>query len=47
MKSLGMEITSKEEQDSMEHLLEEQHSCLPVFLSEEVAHSHYNGFSNR
>ena len=42
-----MEITSKEEQEFMERLLEEQHSCLPVFLSDEIAHLHYNGFSNR
>lgn len=25
----------------------EQHSCLPVFLSERIADLHYNGFSNR
>jgi trehalose-6-phosphate synthase len=24
----------------------EKHSCLPVFLSNEVADLHYNGFSN-
>lgn len=31
----------------MKKQLVEQHSCLPVFVSDELADMHYNGFSNR
>lgn len=41
----GMEV-SPEDQSTMRKQLLKEHSCLPVFISDEVADMHYNGFSN-
>jgi trehalose-6-phosphate synthase len=40
-------MDNKEEQDTLSQMLQEEHSCMPVFLSEEISDLHYNGFSNR
>jgi trehalose-6-phosphate synthase len=45
--NVGMEVTSKEEQENLCRLLEEEYACLPVFISDEISNLHYNGFSNR
>ncbi|KAJ1506003.1 Trehalose-6-P synthase/phosphatase complex synthase subunit [Coelomomyces lativittatus] len=37
---------SPEEQPKVREELIQQHSCVPVFLPDEVADMHYNGFSN-
>ncbi|TPX70354.1 alpha,alpha-trehalose-phosphate synthase (UDP-forming) [Spizellomyces sp. 'palustris'] len=41
----GLDVT-RDQQDSMKKQLIEQHSCVPVFVSDELADMHYNGFSN-
>jgi len=41
----GMEIP-EEEQEIVRQELFETYSCYPVFLSDEIADAHYNGFSN-
>jgi len=41
----GMEIP-EEEQEVVRQELFETYSCYPVFLSDEIADAHYNGFSN-
>jgi len=40
-----MEIP-EEEQEIVRQELFETYSCYPVFLSDEIADAHYNGFSN-
>ncbi|KAI8870678.1 hypothetical protein GQ42DRAFT_121901, partial [Ramicandelaber brevisporus] len=34
------------EQDAISGMLFDQHSCVPVFLEDDLADAHYNGFSN-
>ncbi|KAI8821483.1 glycosyltransferase family 20-domain-containing protein [Fimicolochytrium jonesii] len=41
----GLDVP-KDQQAAMKSQLSEQHSCAPVFISDEVADMHYNGFSN-
>jgi len=41
----GMEIPESEQEIVRQELFE-NYSCYPVFLSDEVADAHYNGFSN-
>ncbi|ORX95026.1 hypothetical protein K493DRAFT_220088 [Basidiobolus meristosporus CBS 931.73] len=41
----GIDIPEDEREEVRKKLLEE-HSCLPVFLDDETADKHYNGFSN-
>ncbi|KNC98814.1 alpha,alpha-trehalose-phosphate synthase [UDP-forming] 1 [Spizellomyces punctatus DAOM BR117] len=41
----GLDVI-RDQQDSMKKQLIEQHSCVPVFVSDELADMHYNGFSN-
>ena len=41
----GLEVPENEQAYVREKLLSE-HSCLPVFLKDEIADLHYNGFSN-
>ncbi|KAI8589830.1 glycosyltransferase family 20-domain-containing protein [Geranomyces variabilis] len=41
----GLDVP-KDQQAKMKEQLLEQHSCAPVFISDEVADMHYNGFSN-
>ncbi|KAJ3145866.1 Trehalose-6-P synthase/phosphatase complex synthase subunit [Geranomyces michiganensis] len=41
----GLDVP-KDQQADMKAQLLEQHSCAPVFISDEVADMHYNGFSN-
>lgn len=41
----GQEIPEKE-QGIVQQQLMDQYSCMPVFLPDEVADKHYNGFSN-
>ncbi|KAI9099956.1 glycosyltransferase family 20-domain-containing protein [Phlyctochytrium arcticum] len=41
----GLDVP-KEQQEDMKQQLIDQHSCLPVFVSDELADMHYNGFSN-
>ncbi|KAJ3085341.1 Trehalose-6-P synthase/phosphatase complex synthase subunit [Quaeritorhiza haematococci] len=41
----GLEIPPTEQEQVRQQLLD-QHSCVPVYLSNEVADMHYNGFSN-
>ena len=41
-------MNNKEEQEALRQMLqEEEHACIPVFLSDEISDLHYNGFSNR
>ncbi|KAJ3129120.1 Trehalose-6-P synthase/phosphatase complex synthase subunit [Nowakowskiella sp. JEL0407] len=42
---IGLEIPP-EERETVSKQLEEQHSCVPVYISNDVADKHYNGFSN-
>jgi len=42
---LGMVIPEKD-QDAMTHNLWEQYSAVPIYLDEDTAEKHYNGFSN-
>ncbi|KAI9007358.1 glycosyltransferase family 20-domain-containing protein [Gaertneriomyces semiglobifer] len=41
----GLDVP-EEQQDEMRQQLIDQHSCAPVFVSDELADMHYNGFSN-
>ena len=41
----GQEIPV-EEQSTVRQQLLERHSCIPVFIDDEIADKHYNGFSN-
>ncbi|KAI8911917.1 glycosyltransferase family 20-domain-containing protein [Powellomyces hirtus] len=41
----GLDVP-KDQQANMKAQLLEQHSCAPVFISDELADMHYNGFSN-
>ncbi|KAJ1570011.1 Trehalose-6-P synthase/phosphatase complex synthase subunit [Nowakowskiella sp. JEL0078] len=41
----GLEIPT-EEREIVSTQLREQHSCVPVYISNDVADRHYNGFSN-
>ncbi|KAJ3282888.1 Trehalose-6-P synthase/phosphatase complex synthase subunit [Borealophlyctis nickersoniae] len=41
----GLDIPEDEREKVKSDLLE-QHSCAPVFISDEIADGHYNGFSN-
>jgi trehalose-6-phosphate synthase len=42
----GLEVPA-EEQEAVRARLHAEHACLPVFLRDDVADMHYNGFSNR
>ena len=42
----GLDVPA-DEQDAVSAQLLETHSCLPVFIDDDVADRHYNGFSNR
>jgi trehalose-6-phosphate synthase len=42
----GLEVSTPEEQQLIERELSEKYSAVPVFISDEVADLHYNGFSN-
>jgi len=42
----GLDVPA-EEQESVSRQLMEEHSCLPVFIRDDLADMHYNGFSNR
>lgn len=41
----GLDVPESEREGLSKRLMEE-HSCSPVFLSDEIADRHYNGFSN-
>jgi len=41
----GVQIP-EEEVDDVKKMLREEHSCYPVFIDDDVADKHYNGFSN-
>lgn len=42
----GLNIPEEDRALVQKELLE-KHSCLPVFIDDEIADMHYNGFSNR
>ncbi|KAJ3210691.1 Trehalose-6-P synthase/phosphatase complex synthase subunit [Clydaea vesicula] len=42
---VGLEIP-EDQQQKVKNELWEQHSCIPVFISDKIADAHYNGFSN-
>lgn len=42
----GLEVAMEDRMYVRDSLME-RYSCLPVFLSDEIADMHYNGFSNR
>ena len=42
----GLNITADEDRKSIENDLKSKFNCYPVWLSEEMADLHYNGFSN-
>ncbi|KAI8812775.1 glycosyl transferase [Cladochytrium replicatum] len=42
---VGLEIAPEDREKVREQLMNE-HSCVPVFISDDVADRHYNGFSN-
>jgi trehalose-6-phosphate synthase len=42
----GQDIAQDQRKRVRDQLLNE-HSCLPVFLDDDLADAHYNGFSNR
>jgi trehalose-6-phosphate synthase len=42
---IGQEITQAEQPIVQQQLLE-RHSCMPVYIPDEVADKHYNGFAN-
>lgn len=41
----GAEV-AKEDEPVIRRKLWEEHSCVPVFLPDDIADKHYNGFSN-
>lgn len=43
---VGFDVGSEEAREQLSSELMEQHACLPVFMSDEIADLHYNGFSN-
>jgi len=42
----GLQVSPEDQPIVRERLLQ-QHSCLPVFIDDDIADMHYNGFSNR
>src|SRR3954470_11894505 len=42
----GAAVNDEPELRRFEQTLREQHGCVPVFLSQEQAEAHYEGFSN-
>ena len=42
----GLSVASKEDEEYIEKRLKEEYSCTPVWISDEIADRHYNGFSN-
>jgi trehalose 6-phosphate synthase len=39
-------VIPEEDQESMTEKLRHEYSALPIYLDEEIADRHYNGFSN-
>ena len=42
----GLSVPTKEDERYIEKKLKEEYSCTPVWISDEIADRHYNGFSN-
>ncbi len=42
----GLSVATREEEEYIERRLREEYSCTPVWISDEIADRHYNGFSN-
>lgn len=42
----GLSVATKQEEEFIERKLQEEYSCQPVWIDDDVADAHYNGFSN-
>lgn len=42
----GLNVATKQEEEFIEKKLQEEYSCQPVWIDDDIADAHYNGFSN-
>ncbi|UZJ54459.1 hypothetical protein CBS101457_003779 [Exobasidium rhododendri] len=42
----GLSVATKQEEEFIEKKLHEEYSCQPVWIDDDIADAHYNGFSN-